>query len=172
MSGNNNEEFRRRQQEREIVPDTPTMRSVAIMPPPMPVMKSLQPTPLAKSAPPRVGPTISISPKSYVDPKELRPKTTPNWRVEQANELPSFYPLERSHVRLSDVTALEVSSRIDECLRKESVAVVYDNKKVRSPLACFQNHYGIDYWPVLTKFFFDSCRQLPVLKRAAVSSSR
>lgn len=151
MSGNNNEEFRRRQLEREIVPDTPTMRSVAIMPPPMPMLRAVEPASVSKSPAIRVGPTMSVNTKSSVSSPELRPNTTPNWRVEQANELPSFYPLERSHIRLSDVTALEVSSRIDECLRKESVAVVYDNQKVRSSLACLQS--CSERRTVLTKFF-------------------
>lgn len=51
------------------------------------------------------------------------------WTVDAAPRLPTMYFLERTHVRVSDASPQEVASRIVECLRKQSVAAVYNDEE-------------------------------------------
>jgi hypothetical protein len=80
----------------------------------------------------------SLIQKSALEPTGLKqaPKPVPKpvvtsspWKVTNASELPSFYKLERSHISL-DISPQQAADRIADCLRKESVAVSYDDKQV------------------------------------------
>ena len=119
----------------KVVEDGPVMRSVAIMSPQaMAPIDSFQRLSLQSDKPflhqrNEVGKlAIALSNNQMVKPDV---DSTP-WRVGKALQLPSNYVLDRSHVRVSDVSALEISKRIADYFCKHSISAVFDNEKVCS----------------------------------------
>jgi hypothetical protein len=119
----------------DIVEDAPIMRSVTMMPArspitafppsmPMPV-RSMFNEPSLKQSP-------SSSKTDYFVPKESKDGQV--WKP-KALVLPSFYQLERSRVVVKGASAQEVANRIAECVRKESIAAIYDDEQVRRNLS-------------------------------------
>jgi hypothetical protein len=51
------------------------------------------------------------------------------WNVEQVNEIPSYFCIERSHEYYDDLTPSEISKRISDCFgtMQEMISVTYDN---------------------------------------------
>lgn len=107
-------------EQRKIVEDTPQMRSVALHPVTMPMMPRASPLARSKAAPVAVTPAIG---KAAFQNERL-------WKVSHAPSLPSYHPLERTHVKVPNASTQEVASRIVECLRKQSVAARYNDKEV------------------------------------------
>lgn len=58
------------------------------------------------------------------------------WNVEQVNEIPSYFCIERSHEYYDDLTPSEISKRISDCFgtMQEMISVTYDNDQVRKKM--------------------------------------
>ncbi len=132
---------------KKIVEDSPTMRSVALVSPPlMPLMQPL--TPLKVSS--------SVETKSYTTPVNNKSAA-----IVRFPAFPDDYFLERTHVRIHDATAEEVMSRVSAILDHESIATTYDHKEVsvldrrRYRLA---ELYVDERTDLLTIFFFQRSR--------------
>jgi hypothetical protein len=102
------------------------MRSVRIQsaapslaPLPMPFGVSVAPTKIAPKTQISSGPAPSLR---VVDKA---------WKVSQLRPLPSFYKLERTHLKIDDASAAEIASRIAACLRQESVYAIFNDEEVR-----------------------------------------
>jgi hypothetical protein len=137
-NNSNNEDDKRRV---EIAEDLPAMRSVMIggAVPAMPLRRAFH-EPLVKGAglsaklPPVIQllqtsanktPIIVGSIATTIDNDSC------HWKVAAALDVPSYYDFERTHTRVKGFSALEVSKRIDDCLRAESFAASFDNEQVR-----------------------------------------
>jgi hypothetical protein len=114
----------------EIVEDAPIMRSVTMMPAPSPITAFPPPMPgrsvFSESSLLKQSPSLSKS--ALFVPKELKEGHV--WKP-KALALPLFYQLARSRVAVRGASAQEVANRIAECIRKESIAAVYDDEQVR-----------------------------------------
>lgn len=102
--------------------DAPVMRSVQI-----------QSAPPSLSAPP-IMPGRSMIASSKTAPGRQQEKSLLNnaWKVHNLRPVPSFYKLERTHLSIKDASAEEVSHRIAECLRQESVSATFNDDEVRA----------------------------------------
>lgn len=113
MSSNNNN------QQREIVPDAPIMRSMMVMSaaPSIP----LRAEPLAKE--PRMTRTTKRATQAPAA-----------WKLDETSvmPLPSIYVLERTHTTV-EATPSEIANRVSDCLRRESIYASFNNKEVRCP---------------------------------------
>ena len=107
---------------KEPVPDVPQLRSVLIRSP----SSFGVPAPRSLSAAPKIAPSLKTINTS---------KTNGPWKLEKSQllPLPEVYPLERSHVYIETLNVQDVATNIAECLRKESIAAVFDSSKVRAP---------------------------------------
>ena len=118
----------------KVVEDGPVMRSVAIMSPQsMAPLDSFQRLSLQSKKPlvhqnNEVG-KIAIELSSSQIGMQRDVDATP-WRVTKAVPLPASYQLDRSHVRVSGVSALEISKRITDYFSQQSISATYDNEKV------------------------------------------
>ncbi|GAX12916.1 hypothetical protein FisN_32Lh062 [Fistulifera solaris] len=118
---------------KKIVEDSPTMRSVALVSPPlMPLMQPL--TPLKVSS--------SVETKLYTTPVNNKSAA-----IVRFPAFPDDYFLERTHVRIHDATAEEVMSRVSAILDHESIATTYDHKEVS--IAC----ESVDHVEFVMRFF-------------------
>lgn len=115
-------------QQKEPVPDVPHLRSVLIRSP----SSFGVPAPRALSEPKAPPPVISTLEQNKNGP----------WKIENLLPLPEVYPLERTHVYIDALDVQNVAEKIAECLRKESIAAVFDNNKVRLNL-CKRDSYGL-----------------------------
>jgi hypothetical protein len=109
------------QQQRKIVEDAPEMRSVAMHSvAPMPMMPRFSPLERSKAAP-------SIR-SAFVSPQSSTKQQSKEnvWSVDSLPSMPSMYFLERTHVYVSNASPKEVARRVADCLRRESVAVNYN----------------------------------------------
>lgn len=115
----------RQQPSKGPIPDGPHMRSVLIRAPPSFEVPTPRP--------------IKVSPKAVVvAPIVKSDPTTAPWKLSksQLQPLPDGYPLERTHAYVESAAQVQnVAMNISECLRKESIAAVYDNNEVRLELA-------------------------------------
>lgn len=118
----------------KVVEDGPVMRSVAIMSPQaMAPLDSFQRLSLQSDKPflhqhNQFGKhTIALGKDQMV---QADVDATP-WRVIKALPLPADYQLDRSHVEVLGVSALEVSKRIADYFCRRSISAVFDNQKVR-----------------------------------------
>ena len=112
MSNNNN-------QQREIVPDAPIMRSMMV--------RSAAPSITLASEPLAKQPLTTRTTKQRITTKD--PSA---WSLNEAvvTPLPSVYMLERTHVTV-EASATEVARRVSDCMRRESIFASYSNKEVR-----------------------------------------
>jgi len=124
---NNSNEARRP----KIVEDAPTFNSVAMMP----AMAPMMPLRSAAAPPMKHAPmgAQTVEP-AFIDTTERKPLKETPWIVSKALTIPSYYQLERSHVFVPNSSPTEVSKRIAECLRIESIAATYDNTQVSGVL--------------------------------------
>lgn len=104
----------------QIPEDTPHMRSVALhSAPPMPMARSF-PAPKAFS---------SVAPmRSHVS-APAKALNKPGWRVTNVLPMPPMYFLERTHVVVSDASPQQIAARIVDCMERESVRAVYDDRE-------------------------------------------
>jgi hypothetical protein len=140
-NNSNNEDSKRRT---DIAEDLPAMRSVMIggAIPAMPLRRTMH-EPLVKGVPfgTKLPPAIQLIPTPSVKPTAYDNIATTSatvdaaaacrWQVTAALAVPSYYDFERTHARVKGVAVLEVSKRIDDCLRAESIAATFDNEQVR-----------------------------------------
>jgi hypothetical protein len=118
----------------KIMEDGPVMRSVAIMSPQsMAPLDSFQRLTLQSDKPflhqkNEIGKLAITHSGNHVFKPDV--ETIP-WRVAKALPLPSSYQLDRSHVKVLGVSAMEISKRIADYFFQQSVSAVYDNDKVR-----------------------------------------
>lgn len=118
MSSNNNKQQR-------VVEDAPQYRSVQIQsaPPAMPLGRTTV-------GPSKISPStskINTSKSTVV----IAPTTKAAWKVSQLRPVPSYYRLERTHLKISDVSCQEITSNIAACLKEESVSATFYNDEVR-----------------------------------------
>jgi hypothetical protein len=139
MSFNNNNSSNEDDKRRlEIAEDLPAMRSVMIggAVPAMPLRRTFH-EPLVKG-----GPSVKLPPQLLQTTANKTPiivgsiatitdNDSCHWKVVAALDVPSYYDFERTHTRVKGFSALEVSKRIDDCLRAESFAASFDNEQVR-----------------------------------------
>jgi hypothetical protein len=121
-------------QRRVVKEDAPVMRSVRIQsaapslaPPSMPFGVSVAPTKIA----PKTQISSAPAPRSLVDKA---------WKVSQLRPLPTFYKLERTHLKIDDAPAAEIASRIAACLRQESVFAIFNDEEVRVLMPSSPDH--------------------------------
>jgi hypothetical protein len=96
--------------DKEIIPDTPEMRSVLI-----------------SSAPPsRLG--VRFEKESVLKQSKVAvvPKgSSSSWKPASVPQVPDDYRLSRSHILVKDVDGCQIANRIAECLRKESLTASF-----------------------------------------------
>lgn len=110
-----------------IVEDKPQMRSVSMMsaPPPIPLRHAAVPPPL------KFGAALSKKQQISYDSKEPQPvEGGPRWRVTTPLVKPSYHEFERTHLTIQGVPCTEISKRIDDCLKRESIAATFDDREV------------------------------------------
>lgn len=124
MSSNGNNE------EPKISEDVPTMRSVMIgsAAPAMPLRRTL-PELMSKESPTKL--RVSMQPN---DEATSSKDSIARWNVTAALQVPSYYDFERTHARVKGLSPKEVSQRIDDCLRENSIAATYDDDQVRNKM--------------------------------------
>lgn len=107
-----------KQQQPNIIPDAPIMRSMMVAPA-VPTIPRRVAAPLAKQA--------LHSSASAATTK----RATLSWNLEETAvlPLPSIYMLERTHTTVNGSPA-EIAKRIAECLRQESVQATYKSQEV------------------------------------------
>jgi hypothetical protein len=164
MSNNND-----KQRRPKIVEDVPTMMSVAMMPSMAP------PIPLRVSAP-FLKPALEPYHDSKVKVSRLPPVVEgAPWKVSKPLAIPSYYQLDRTHVYVPDASSLEVSERIADCLRKNSIAATFDDKQVCNAIRRGRNnryrYRKSDVNGVLTKSLFHSVRRHLQRRRLIYASS-
>lgn len=133
----------------KVTEDGPVMRSVAIMSPQsMAPLDSFQRLSLKSDKAflhqnNEVGKiAIALSSNQMVKPDA---DSFP-WRVVKALPLPCSYQLDRSHVKISGVPALEISKRIADYFCQQSISAVFDNEKslaVATNARCLKFHVRI-----------------------------
>jgi len=117
------------QQHRRIVEDVPQMRSVRIQSAPtttpLGVPPMMQPfggrtaaVGSVKSAPSTTKPFASYSSPWKID------------SLQQLRPIPSYYRLERTHLKIGDVSCTDIANRIVSCLRDESVSATFHTEEV------------------------------------------
>ena len=110
--------------QRRIVEDAPVMRSVRVqsstpaMAPPMPFGRGV-----VSMAPSKIAPTNQVGAPP--------PVATKAWKVSQLRPVPTFYKLERTHIKITDASVEDIASRIADCLREESVYATFNDDQVR-----------------------------------------
>jgi hypothetical protein len=118
--------------DRRIVEESPTMRSVSMMmpsmAPPIPLRGATMYSPKQAFRTPE-GALRPLAVESKVAPATLVVDASP-WKVTAALAIPSYYPLERTHVCVPDASSLEVSKRISDCFFHQSIAATFDNQEV------------------------------------------
>jgi len=118
MSSNNN-------QHRVVKEDAPQQPAMSSMAPPMPFGQSV-----VSTTPAKITPTSQIS--TSTKPTAVVGKA---WKISQLRPVPSFYKLERTHIKIDDASASEIAMRITEVLRQESVRATFHDEEVRSVYA-------------------------------------
>lgn len=104
----------------QIPEDIPHMRSVAL--------HSAPPIPLARSFPaPKAFSTVAPSRSHVTAPVKATNK--PDWRIKNVLPVPPMYFLERTHVLVSDASPQQIAARIVDCMQRESVRAVYDDRE-------------------------------------------
>mmetsp|Transcript_30043 Transcript_30043/g.49637 ORF Transcript_30043/g.49637 Transcript_30043/m.49637 type:complete len:368 (-) Transcript_30043:135-1238(-) len=124
----------------DIAPDMPEMRSVLIRSsaPAMPQMRSFSDTKQAPQYAPIVRKQAPIDISVAPTPT---PTSTITWQPSSVPQLPDYYPLERSHVTITNVDCAEVAHRISECLRNESIAATFTENKAVAETLCHTQFY-------------------------------
>ena len=101
------------------------MRSVRIQP----AMSSMAPPmPFGQSV-------VSTTPAKITPTSQISTTTEPTAKISQLRPVPSFYKLERTHIKIDDASASEIAMRITEVLRQESVRATFHDEEVRSVYA-------------------------------------
>ena len=118
MSDNNDET-----RKPKIVEDVPIMRAMHMVAPQRETLIRSEPLPTKHA----IQPGFQLKPFVKLEPEPL---TLTPWEVSKALAIPSYYRLERNHAHVHNATPPEVSDRIAQCLRKESIAATFDNKQV------------------------------------------
>jgi len=107
----------------EIAPDTPEMRSILI-----------RSAPTMMTAPSRMQlpkiPTVTTSVLS----KTLAAKGS--WELETIPKVPELYHVGRSRVTISNCEGREIASRISECLRQQSLSVTFEENTAVCETSC------------------------------------
>ena len=123
---NNHDDERRAQ----IVEDAPAFHSVAMMSgmsaPAFPLRSATSLMPSKQSLNIGLEPALRTKP----DHGEVAAEG-PAWKVEKALAIPSYHELERTHTYVANGSAAEVSGRIAQFLRNESIAATFDDHQVR-----------------------------------------
>jgi hypothetical protein len=118
----------------EITEDGPVMRSVAIMrPQSMSPLDSFQRLSLNSDKQFMYQNNALIKPQVILSESKVQPTSNVDanpWNVTKALPLPTHYQLDRSHVRVSDASCLEISKRIADYFFTDSIASTFDTEKV------------------------------------------
>ena len=112
--------------QRRIVEDAPQMRSVKIQSS-TPAMQAPPPMPFGRGV-------VSLAPTKIAPTNQYTATSAPvgkAWKVSQLRPVPSFYKLERTHLKIDDAAVEEIASRIADCLRQESVHATFNDEEVR-----------------------------------------
>lgn len=114
-------------------------------PPPMPMGRSML-------APTKITPTIQTQSSTAVDKA---------WKVSQLRPVPSFYKLERTHLKINDASPQQIAARIADCLRQESVYATFNDEE-----ACVESetHEGVTF---TTQMFQGDNKVIVELQRQA-----
>jgi hypothetical protein len=102
-----------------VAEDNPEFRSVALHS--MPAAASL-----ARSVQPELKRAAMIPEPIPQQPIVVEAK---QWNPTEVPTIPSFYSLERSHVKVSDASPSTIAQRIVECLNRHSMAVTDANSE-------------------------------------------
>lgn len=134
--------------ERRIVEEKPTMKSVSMMsaPAPIPLRMAMPPPAKFGAVPAKPSPSFLLRSQFASQPAKPSPENS-RWRVTVPLTKPSYYHLERTHKTIDGVTSLEISRRIDECLRKASIDATFDDKEaVAKANSCQCLKFAIRLW--------------------------
>ncbi|CAB9529865.1 expressed unknown protein [Seminavis robusta] len=107
---------------RVIKEERPEMRSVRIQPA-APSMAPPMPMPFGGRT--NLAHNKTQSPQSA--PATTSGTVNKAWKISQLRPVPSFYRLERTHLKIADASVTEIAARIADCLREESVYAVFDD---------------------------------------------
>jgi len=107
----------------EIAPDTPEMRSILIRSSPtmMPTSSQIQ------------LPKIPTS-TTFITSKIL--EATTNWELQTIPKVPELYHVGRSCVTVSNCEGHQIASRIYECLRQQSLSIIFEENTVVCETSC------------------------------------
>ena len=122
-----------------IVEDGPTMMSVSMMRPGMAPAIPLRSSGLIQKSSVRSHESLEPTLNEKLAPVVAR---TP-WKVSKALAIPAFYELERTHVRVPDASALEISERVANFLYEVSIAAIYDCKQVCIDDVSYENKFQV-----------------------------
>ena len=98
--------------------------------PEAPIMRSMMVAPSVPSIPLRTGP-LAMESKPRTTKRTTTAPMAP-WNVDETTLLclPSIYMLERTHT-IVEASPAEVATRISDCLRRESISARYNSREVR-----------------------------------------
>jgi hypothetical protein len=116
-----------------ITEDGPVMRSVAIMSPQsMAPLNSFDRLSIQDQKPSVYQNSTFFKPIILpVAEKKTSPSLASNpWKVAKALPVPTNYLMDRSRVKVSDASSLDISKRISDYFFKQSISATYDDEKV------------------------------------------
>lgn len=144
-NGNNNQ--------RRVVEDAPQMRSVRIGSA-APAMQAPPPMPFGRTtlAPTKIAPTNQINTATSVDK---------GWKISPLRPVPSFYKLERTHLKINDASPEQIAARIADCLRQESVYATFNDEEASIES---ETHEGVTF---TTQMFQGDNKVIVELQRQA-----
>jgi len=116
--------------EQEIAPETPEMKSVLIRSAP----RTMMPAPSQRLQLPKM-PTM---PQFSKPSSSSSPATTTkyNWELETIPKIPEPYHVGRTRATVSNCEGSEIVSRISECLRQQSLSVTFDENTAVCETPC------------------------------------
>lgn len=141
-------------QQRRIVEDAPQMRSVKIQSL-APALQAPPPMPFGRGA-------VSVAPSKIATTNQSTTAAGKAWKVSQLRPVPSFYKLERTHLKIDDVSVEEIASRIADCLRQESVYATFNDEEATVEA---ETHDGVTF--TTTLFSGDNNKVIVELQRQA-----
>lgn len=105
----------------------------------------IQQMPLSSSKSGLIFPMIPLSHTSPVKEqievnREEVTRNDEKWNVVEVKEIDPFFPIERSHEIIDDMSASEIAMNVEEFLTAQSIDVVYDNEEAvayaQTPTGC------------------------------------
>jgi len=89
------------------------------------------------------------------------PSADNSWKVDQLRPVPSYYKLERSHLKIADASVSDITMRISRCLCGDSICATFNGEEA---MVEAETHDGVTF---TTRLFSDGNKVVVELQRQA-----